>query len=137
MATVKKPMAKKAMMMKKKSAPKKAAAPMMSSPMMKKGGKVKKAATGYTTTTTDKTTKKPVGMTMKELVKMYPGTDTLPTGDVRGTEMNAYAPKKEVKKFSDIYKAFQRKFGNKPATNKTGGVVKSRMRMGGKMSKKK
>lgn len=62
MATVKKPMAKKAMMM-KKSASKKAAASMMSpamghSPIMKKGGKVKKAASGYSTTSAV-TTKKP------------------------------------------------------------------------------
>ena len=77
---------------------------------------VKKAANG---TTTAQTTKKPT--VMQKLLSKYPGTDTTAKGDVRGSEMNAYAPKKVVKKYSDTYDAFDKKFGNKPATNKNGG----------------
>lgn len=71
------------------------------------------------------------GMTMRQLKMKYPDVDTTAKGDVRGSEMNAYAPKKVVQKYSDTYGAFQRKFGNKPAKNKKGGVVKKKMQAGG------
>jgi hypothetical protein len=87
---------------------------------MKMGGKVKKAQ---------------AGMTMKQLKMKYPSADTTAKGDVRGSEMNASAPKKVLKKYNDTYNAFEKKFGNKPAKDKKGGVVKSKMKMGGKMSK--
>ena len=79
---------------------------------------VKKAANG---TTTAQTTKKPT--VMQKLLSKYPGTDTTAKGDVRGTEMNAYAPKKVVKKYSDTYDAFDKKF-NKGKSYKTGGKIK-------------
>jgi hypothetical protein len=58
------------------------------------------------------------GMTMKQLKMKYPSADTTAKGDVRGTEVNAYGPKKAIQQYSDTYNAFQRKFGNKPATDK-------------------
>ena len=83
-------------------------------------------------------------MTMKQLKAKYPKADTTARGDVRGTEMNAYAPKKVLKEYNDKYNAFERKFGSKPAKDKKGGVVKkaavpkkSMMKKGGKTSKKK
>ena len=79
---------------------------------------VKKAANG---TTTAQTTKKPT--VMQKLLSKYPGTDTTAKGDVRGSEMNAYAPKKVVKKYSDTYDAFDKKF-NKGKSYKTGGKIK-------------
>jgi len=78
--------------------------------------KIKKARIG---TTSSSTTRKPVGMTMKELKMKYPTIDTNARGDVRGTEMNAYAPLRELQKYNDAYNAFERKFGNKPATDNT------------------
>lgn len=50
------------------------------------------------------------GMTMKQLKMKYPDVDTTARGDVRGSEMNAYAPKKELKKYNDTYNAFDRKY---------------------------
>jgi hypothetical protein len=82
-----------------------------------------------------KKVKKDTGMTMKELKMKYPDADTTAKGDVRGTEMNSGAPKKVLNKYNDTYNAFEKKFGNKPATNKKGGVVKKTMKMGGKVSK--
>jgi len=76
---------------------------------MKKGGKIKKAQ---------------AGMTMKQLKMKYPSADTTAKGDVRGSEMNASAPKKVLDKFNDTYNAFEKKFGNKPAKNKMGGKIK-------------
>jgi hypothetical protein len=38
--------------------------------------------------------------------------------------MNSGAPKKTLKKYNDTYNAFEKKFGNKPAKDKKGGVVK-------------
>jgi len=124
MATVKKTM--------KKSAPKKAMmkkAPAMPSmgggAMMKKGGKVKKAQ---------------AGMTMKQLKTKYPDVDTTAKGDVRGSEMNAYAPKKALQKYNDTYNAFEKKFKGGPAKDKPTKIsspAKKPMKMGGKMSKKK
>ena len=128
MATVKKTM--------KKSAPKKAmmkkaparSMPAMQAPampsmgggaMMKKGGKVKKAQ---------------AGMTMKQLKTKYPDVDTTAKGDVRGSEMNAYAPKKALQKYNDTYNAFEKKFKGGPAKDKP---TKKSMKMGGKMSKGK
>jgi hypothetical protein len=62
------------------------------------------------------------GTVMQKLKAKYPDVDTTAKGDVRGSEMNAYAPKKVVKKYSDTYDAFDKKFGKgKPATNKNGG----------------
>jgi hypothetical protein len=90
-----------------------------------------------------KVKKAQVGMTMKQLKRKYPDVDTTASGDVRGSEFNAYAPAKEVKKYSDTYDAFQRKFGNKFATDdekpkkkpmkkqKGGGVTKKKMQAGG------
>jgi hypothetical protein len=74
---------------------------------------------------------------MQKLKMKYPDVDTTAKGDVRGSEMNAYAPKKVLKKYNDTYNAFEKKFGNKPAKDKKGGVVKKTMKTGGKMSKKK
>jgi len=94
---------------------------------------VKKAANS---TTTAQTTKKPT--VMQKLLSKYPGTDTTAKGDVRGTEMNAYAPKKVVKKYSDTYDAFDKKFGKgKPATNRNGGktIKKAQAGLGLKPSK--
>jgi hypothetical protein len=88
-------------------------------PGMKKGGAIKKAQKG---------------MTMKQLKMKYPSVDTTAKGDVRGIEMNAYAPKKVLQKYNDTYNAFDRKFGNKPAKDKKGGVVK-KAKMGTKMTK--
>jgi hypothetical protein len=64
------------------------------------------------------------GMTMKQLKMKYPKADTTARGDVRGSEMNSGAPKKVLKQYNDTYNAFERKFGNKPAKDKKGGVVK-------------
>jgi len=90
---------------------------------MKTGGKVKKAQ---------------AGITMKQLKMKYPDADTTAKGDVRGSEMNASAPKKVLKKYNDTYNAFEKKFGNKPAKNKMGGKVSKMMsKMKSKMSKKK
>jgi hypothetical protein len=83
----------------------------------KTGGKVKKAQ---------------VGMTMKQLKMKYPTADTTARGDVRGSEMNSGAPKKILKKYNDTYNAFEKKFGNKPAKDKKGGVIK-KAQMGSKM----
>jgi hypothetical protein len=66
------------------------------------------------------------GMTMKELKMKYPDADTTAKGDVRGTEINAYAPKKVLKKYNDTYNAFDRKFKGGPAKNKMGGVTKAK-----------
>jgi len=74
-------------------------------------------------------------MTMKQLKMKYPSVDTTAKGDVRGSEMNAYAPKKELKKYNDTYNAFEKKFGNKPAKDKKGGVVKKKMKIGGSVKK--
>ena len=82
-----------------------------------------------------KKVKKDAGMTMKELKMKYPTIDTGKAGDVRGSEINSGAPKKALDKYNDAYNAFDKKFGNKPASNKKGGVVKKTMKMGGKVSK--
>jgi len=100
---------------------------------MEEKGNMKKAAMGFTTTS--ETTKKPVGMTMKQLKMKYSDADTGAKGDVRGSEINSGAPKKVLKKYNDTYNAFEKKFGNKPAKDKKGGVVKKTMKMGGKVSK--
>ena len=63
------------------------------------------------------------GTVMQKLKAKYPNVDTTAKGDVRGTEMNAYAPKKVVKKYSDTYDAFDKKF-NKGKAYKTGGKIK-------------
>lgn len=89
-----------------------------------------------------KVKKAQVGMTMKQLKRKYPDVDTMPSGDVRGSEMNAYAPRKEVKKYSDTYDAFERKYKGGPARDvapkkkksKAGSVVK-KAKVGTKMSK--
>ena len=75
------------------------------------------------------------GMTMKQLKMKYPSADTTAKGDVRGSEMNSSAPKKVLKKYNDTYDAFDKKFKGGPAKDKKGGVVKSKMKMGGKMAK--
>jgi hypothetical protein len=72
------------------------------------------------------------GMTMKQLKMKYPDVDTTAKGDVRGSEMNAYAPKKALKKYNDTYNAFDKKFKGGPAKNKMGGKVK-KAQMGAKM----
>lgn len=74
------------------------------------------------------------GITMKQLKMKYPSADTTAKGDVRGSEINAYAPKKVLKKYNDTYNAFEKKFGNKPAKDKKGGVVKKKMKNGGSLS---
>ena len=63
------------------------------------------------------------GTVMQNLKAKYPNVDTTAKGDVRGTEMNAYAPKKVVKQYSDTYDAFDKKF-NKGKAYKTGGKIK-------------
>ena len=63
---------------------------------------------------------------MQKLKIKYPDADTSRTGDVRGTEMNAYADKKTLQRYNDTYNAFEKKFGNKPAKDKKGGVVKKK-----------
>lgn len=74
------------------------------------------------------------GMTMKQLKMKYPSADTTAKGDVRGSEINSGAPKKVLKKYNDTYDAFDKKFGNKPAKNEKGGVVKKKMKNGGSLS---
>jgi hypothetical protein len=74
------------------------------------------------------------GMTMKQLKMKYPSADTTAKGDVRGSEINSGAPKKVLKKYNDTYDAFDKKFGNKPAKDKKGGVVKKKMKNGGSLS---
>ena len=43
---------------------------------------------------------------MQKLKIKYPDADTSRTGDVRGTEMNAYADKKTLQRYNDTYNAF-------------------------------
>lgn len=74
------------------------------------------------------------GITMKQLKMKYPSADTTAKGDVRGSEINSGAPKKVLKKYNDTYNAFEKKFGNKPAKDKKGGVVKKKMKNGGSLS---
>ena len=64
------------------------------------------------------------GMTMRQIKSKYPSADTTAKGDVRGSEMNSGAPKKVLKKYNDLYNAFDRKYKNGPAKDKKGGVVK-------------
>lgn len=63
---------------------------------------------------------------MQKLKSKYPSADTTAKGDVRGSEINAYAPKKVIKQYNDTYKAFDKKFKGKAS-----------YKMGGKMSKNK
>ena len=63
------------------------------------------------------------GTVMQKLKAKYPDVDTTAKGAVRGTEMNAYAPKKVVKKYSDTYDAFDKKF-NKGKSYRAGGKIK-------------
>ena len=80
----------------------------------------------------------PKAMSMKDLKKKYPDVDTTASGDVRGTEMNAYAPKKVLQKYNDTYNAFDKKFKGGRSYKKGGSV--SKMKMGGatkKSAKKK
>lgn len=74
------------------------------------------------------------GMTMKQLKMKYPSADTTAKGDVRGSEINSGASKKVLKKYNDTYNAFEKKFGNKPAKDEKGGVVKKKMKNGGSLS---
>jgi hypothetical protein len=156
MATIKKPMAKRAMsMMKKKSAPKKAA-PMMSSPamgapspMMKKGGKMKKAQTGTTTKKATPTYKNlPMGVANEryQVSGEYRG-DAKPTsrdsaryrgGFEQGLKGMKGGPNEgQVEKMGRWEGQNAGKPKPKPK-QKTGGVTKKKtMKMGGKMSKKK
>jgi len=83
---------------------------------LKIGGKIKKAQKG---------------MTMKQLIKKYPGTDTTSRGDVRGSEMNSGAPKKVLDKYNDTYDAFERKSKEAPKAK----PAKKSMKMGGKVKK--
>ena len=76
---------------------------------LKTGGSVSKAQAGKTV--------------MQKLKSKYPSADTTAKGDVRGTEMNAYAPKKVVKQYSDTYDAFDKKF-NKGKSYRAGGKIK-------------
>jgi hypothetical protein len=87
-------------------------------PKMQKGGEEKTA---------------PKAMSMKELYKKYPGIDTTAAGDVRGTEMNAYAPKKVLQKYNDAYNAFDKKFKKGPSYKKGGSIGSSKMKMGGSL----
>jgi hypothetical protein len=95
----------------------------------KKGAKIKKALMG---TSEGPGPKKTV---MQKLKMKYPDADTGRAGDVRGTEMYSNAPKPVLQRYNDTYNAFEKKFGNKPATNKKGGVTKKTMKMGGKTKK--
>jgi hypothetical protein len=70
-------------------------------------------------------------MSMKELKAKYPNADTTARGDVRGIEINAYAPKKVLQQYNDTYNAFDKKFKNSPAYKKGGSVGKPKMKMGG------
>jgi hypothetical protein len=100
---------------------------------MKKGGSskpMKKMQKGGSKKTA------PKAMSMKELNKKYPGIDTTAAGDVRGTEMNAYAPKKVLEKYNDTYNAFDKKFKKGPSYKKGGSVgtsKKTKMAMGGSL----
>tara|TARA_R110000868_G_scaffold14285_14_gene66462 strand:- start:5769 stop:6284 length:516 start_codon:yes stop_codon:yes gene_type:complete len=60
---------------------------------------------------------------MQKLKSKYPSADTTAKGDVRGSEMNAYGPKKAVKQYSDTYDAFDKKF-NKGKSYRAGGKIK-------------
>jgi hypothetical protein len=72
------------------------------------------------------------GMTMKQLKMKYPKADTMPSGDTRFQEFNAYAPKKFLKQVQDTDAAFDKKYGKgKPAKQKMGGVTKKKMQAGG------
>lgn len=72
------------------------------------------------------------GMTMKQLKMKYPKADTMPSGDTRFQEFNAYAPKKFLKQVQDTDAAFDKKYGKgKLAKQKTGGVTKKKMQAGG------
>jgi spore maturation protein CgeB len=114
----------------------------------KKGMKVKKAMMGTKEGPGPK--KKVSSSPMKDYLKKYPNTspsDTLPKNDVRGTEMNAYAPKKEVKKYNDLYNAFEtkdklkassknQKMGGTTKKAKIGAKMTTKYKTGGKMTKK-
>jgi len=71
------------------------------------------------------------GMTMKQLIKKYPGTDTTSRGDVRGSEMNSGAPKKVLDKYNATYDAFDRKSKEAPKAK----PAKKSMKMGGSVKK--
>ena len=76
------------------------------------------------------------GTVMQKLKAKYPNVDTTAKGDVRGTEMNAYAPKKVIKKYNDTYNAFDKKFGKgKPAMKMGGKIKKAQAGLGLKPSK--
>ena len=60
---------------------------------------------------------------MQKLKSKYPSADTTAKGDVRGSEINAYGPKKAVKQYSDTYDAFDKKF-NKGKSYRAGGKIK-------------
>lgn len=68
----------------------------------------------------------PKAMTMAQLKKKYPDVDTTKKGDVRGSEINAYAPAKIIKKYADTYDAFDKKFKGKDSYKKGGSVNKSK-----------
>jgi len=82
--------------------------------------------------TIKKVKKAQAGMTMKQLIKKYPGTDTTSRGDVRGSEMNSGAPKKVLQKYNDTYNAFEKKSKEAPVKAKP---AKKSMKMGGKVKK--
>ena len=76
------------------------------------------------------------GTVMQKLKAKYPNVDTTYKGDVRGSEMNAYAPKKVIKKYNDTYNAFDKKFGKgKPAMKMGDKIKKAQAGLGLKPSK--
>jgi len=81
--------------------------------------------------TIKKVKKAQAGMTMKQLIKKYPGTDTTSRGDVRGSEMNSGAPKKVLDKYNDTYNAFEKKSKEAPKAK----PAKKSMKMGGSVKK--
>lgn len=64
-------------------------------------------------------------LSMIDLKKKYPSVDTTRKGDVRGSEINARAPKKVIDKYNDTYNAFDKKFKGKPSY-KNGGSVSAK-----------
>ena len=60
---------------------------------------------------------------MQKLKIKYPDADTSRTGDVRGTEMNAYADKKTLQRYNDTYNAFKTTPNSPPdRVNESSGV---------------
>lgn len=72
-----------------------------------------------------KTLKKSTPTVMQRLKMKYPDVDTTAKGDVRGTEMNAYAPKKVLQKYNDTYDAFDKKYKGGKSYKMGGKVAKA------------